>query len=351
MNCREMLNFNAHLESLAERGKITSDQLKHFLTRGIQVISPENFGLDNLAKILPRIVIGASTDYIDKMKVPYQATSYLAANSQDNDNIGPFIYKINGRKAGGVPLLSGGKRKQIDNAFASTHRILIGRDAIMVSAVNLMLNKENIWNWHFFGDFFKENDRNIYEDLCKLEKKIGAPGPLAYIIVARSHRTFRRLNFIQEYEKNRIAVLDKKTDIHVIFLTNEDGYDFAHIGLPESDLLSYVVTGKEFDFRKAMQILRDKYHVRNILNDGGRLMSNGVRDSGLLAEERVTLEPYPGNDVMTNSEETDPTSILGKKGLGIDGGEMEGAILLHSIVIGKERANVYTYPLKDEIVL
>jgi hypothetical protein len=87
------------------------------------------------------------------------------------------------------------------------------------------------------------------------------------------------------------------------------------------------------------------------LNDGGRLMSNGVRDSGLLAEERVTLEPYPGNDVMTTSEETDPTSILGKKGLGIDGSEMECAILLHSIVNGKERANVYTYPLKDEIVL
>ena len=221
----------------------------------------------------------------------------------------------------------------------------------MVSAVNLILNKENIWNWHFFGDFFKENDRNVYEDLCELEKKIGASGPLTYIIVARSDGTFRRLNFMQEYEKNRIAVLDKKRDMHVIFLTNEDGYDFAHIGLPESDILSYVVTGKEFDFRKGMLILRDKYHVRNILNDGGRLMSNGVRDSGLLAEERVTLEPYPGNDVMTNSEETDPTSILGKKGLGIDGSEMEGAILLNSIVIGKERANVYTYPLKEEIVL
>ena len=73
-----MLNFKAHLESLVEQGKITSDQLRHFLNRGIQVICPENFGLDNLAKILPRIVIGASTEYIGKMKVPYQATSYLA---------------------------------------------------------------------------------------------------------------------------------------------------------------------------------------------------------------------------------------------------------------------------------
>lgn len=80
-------------------------------------------------------------------------------------------------------------------------------------------------------------------------------------------------------------------------------------------------------------------------------MSNGVRDSGLLAEERITLEPYPGDDIMIPTEEIYPTSVLGKTGLGIDGSELEGAILLHSIAIGKERANVYTYPLNDEIVL
>jgi hypothetical protein len=54
---------------------------------------------------------------------------------------------------------------------------------------------------------------------------------------------------------------------------------------------------------------------------------------------------------MIPAEEMDPTSVLGKTGLGIDGNELEGAILLHSIAIGKESANVYTYPLNDEIVL
>ena len=49
-------------------------QLKHFLNRGLEVISPaDNFGLDYLGQILPEIVIGASKEYINKMKVPYQA--------------------------------------------------------------------------------------------------------------------------------------------------------------------------------------------------------------------------------------------------------------------------------------
>ena len=347
-----MSSYMKNLELLAEQNKIMPHQLKHFLNRGVEVISPaENFGLNYLGRILPEIVIGASKEYINKMKVPYQATSYLAANAVDNDNAGPFIYKLNGRKAGGVPLLSGGMRKKIDNAFASTHRILIGHEAIMVSAINLILNKDQIWNWHFFGDLFKDKDPDVYEDLCKLERIIGYSRHPIYIVVARSDKTFKRLNIIDEYERNRIAVLKKENNTHVIFLTNENGYNFAHNKLPESELLNYIVTGEEFDFHKAMLILRERYHIQKLLNDGGRQMSNGVRDSGLLAEERITLEPYPGDDIMIPTEEIYPTSVLGKTGLGIDGSELEGAILLHSIAIGKERANVYTYPLNDEIVL
>lgn len=343
--------YVAHLEFLFEGNKIGPDQIDHFKKRGIEVISPSrDFGLESLGKILPEIVIGASSEYISKMKVPYQATSYLAANAKDNNDFGPYIYKISGRKAGGVPFLSGGKRRQIDNAFASTHRILMGRDAIMVSADNLMLNKENIWNWHFFGDFFRESDPYVFEDLCELETKTGKTQTLKYIIVARSGKTFKRLRIIEEHEKNRIAALDKKNDIHVIFLTNESGYVFAKNSLPESAELNYIVTGKDFDFRKAMRILRDEYHVLKLLNDGGRQMSNGVLESGLLGEERVTIEPYPGDEIMQNKE-IDQSSILGKKGLGLDGSELAGAVLLHSIEIGKERANVYTYPLSDEIVL
>ena len=53
-----------------------------------------------------------------------------------------------------------------------------------------------------------------------------------------------------------------------------------------------------------MLTLRKKYSVDIMLNDGGRIMSNGVRDSGLLGEERVTLEPYPGNGLIPNEIES-----------------------------------------------
>lgn len=53
--------------------------------------------------MLPEIVIGASSRYINKMKVPYQATSYLAANTR-RDGKGSYIYKIPGKSAGGIPL-------------------------------------------------------------------------------------------------------------------------------------------------------------------------------------------------------------------------------------------------------
>ena len=98
-----------------------------------------------------------------------------------------------------------------------------------------------------------------------------------------------------------------------------------------------------------MLTLRKKYSVDIMLNDGGRIMSNGVRDAGLLGEERVTLEPYPGNGIIPN--EIDPTSILGKKGIGLDENEVEGTILIHSNQIGDEKANVYLYPLDEQKII
>jgi len=48
-----------------------------------------------------------------------------------------------------------------------------------------------------------------------------------------------------------------------------------------------------------MLTLRKKYSVDIMLNDEGTNMSNGVRDAGLLGEERVTLEPDPGEWIDT----------------------------------------------------
>jgi len=340
--------YRENLKSLADDKKITQNQLDHFIKRGIQIVSPTNdFDLKSLGKMLPKIVIGASDDYISRMRVPYQATSFIAANTNVNED--SYIYKIPGKNAGGVCLLSGGKRKSGDNAFASINRLLIGHKAIMVSAVNLMVNKNQIWNWKFFGDNFKESNLDIYEDLLKLELIKKRSNQFCYIVIARSDRTMKRVNLLEEYKKNEIAVLNPNNKIKVIFVTSQSGYDYAAKTIPESDLVNYIITGEEFLIYKAMLTLRKKYAVDIMLNDGGRNMSNGVRDAGLLGEERVTLEPYPGIGVIPN--EIDPTSILGKKGIGLDGNEVEGTILIHSNEIGDEKANVYLYPLDEQKII
>jgi hypothetical protein len=168
----------------------------------------------------------------------------------------------------------------------------------------------------------------------------------SYIVIAHSNRTFKQVNLLQEYKKNEIAVLNPNNKIQVIFVTSQNGYDYAAKTIPESDLVNYIITGEECDIYNAMLTFRRKYSVNIMLNDGGRIMSNVVRHSGLLGEERITLEPYPGNGLIHN--EIDPTSILGKKGIGLDGNEPEGTILLHSNDIGDEKANVYLYPLDEQ---
>ena len=87
--------YKNRLYLLVENKRITIEQQDHFLRRSIQVISPtRDFGLKSLGQVLPEIVIGASSRYINKMKVPYQATSYIAANTR-RDGKGSYIYKIN----------------------------------------------------------------------------------------------------------------------------------------------------------------------------------------------------------------------------------------------------------------
>ena len=142
----------------------------------------------------------------------------------------------------------------------------------------------------------------------------------------------------------------------VVFLTNLAGYEYGSKTIPESDRVDYLVTGSEFDIYQAMLVLRKKYNIQTILNDGGRQMSNGVRDAGLLGEERVTLEPYPGDGII--SDQLDPASILGQDGTGLDGKEIEKSILLSSIKINgddnagnAELANVYVYCLDEKKVL
>jgi len=346
-----MSRYKNQLSLLLEIGAISEEIYCHFINRGLKVISPSiDFGLEYLGKILPEIVIGASSGYVSKMSVPYQATSYVAARTKDSGK-GVYIYKITHKPGGGVLSLTGGTRKLGDSIFASTHRILMGSKAMMISADNLVVNKEQIWNWQFFGDAVREIAPEIYEDLIKLREKIVTNSMFHQFVVARSDKTFRRLKLADLYLKNKIKILDPKNGISVIFLTNESGHEYASKLIPESDLVDYVVTGKNFDMHSAMLQVRRIYDIDMILNDGGRVMSNSVRDLGILGEERVTLEPYPGNQFIPSDESIEPGSILGVQGIGIDGEEIQHGIRIHSTRIGEEAANVYLYPLNEELCI
>jgi hypothetical protein len=341
--------YKKQLSLLLDNGVISEELYRHFIIRGLKVVSPSNdFGLDYLGKILPEIVIGASSDYVSKMKVPYQATSYVAARTKESRKA-VYIYKIPHKPGGGVLSLTGGIRKLGDSIFASTHRILLGTKAMMISADNLVVNKEHIWNWQFFGNAIKESNPNIYEDLIKLREKVVTNSMFHQIVVARSDKTFRRLKFANLCQKNQIRILDPKNGIKVVFLTNESGYEYASRFLPESDLIHYVITGKEFDMYLAMIQIRRLYGIDMILNDGGRIMSNSVRDLGLLGEERVTLEPYPGDQFVPQRDKIGSKNVLGIEGTGIDGGEIKNAIKVHSTRIRDELANVYLYRLDEKL--
>jgi hypothetical protein len=342
------LRFKTQLVSLLDKAVISENVYKHFMKRGLKVISPSNdYGLYNLGQILPEIVIGASDEYINNMNVPYQATSYIAARTA---NVGKaiYIYKIDDKPGGGVLSLTGGIRKLGDSTFASTHRILLGGKAMLISADNLVINKEHIWNWQFFGNAIRESNPDIYGDLVKLSNKFHRGKEFRQIVVARSDNTLRRLNFEDLCRENKIKILDPKHGIKITFLTNESGYEFASKFLPESDLVEYIVTGMNFDMYLAMVKIRKLHGIDMILNDGGRIMSNSVRDLGLLGEERITLEPYPGDQFIPHRSRSDPHSVLGIEGSGIDGEEIEYGIKVLSNKINDEQANVYLYRLKEE---
>jgi hypothetical protein len=361
---QEALSYDKYVNrllQLLDSKKITIDHFNHFKSRGIEIIRPlQDFGLRSLGRVLPEIVIGASYEFIKRMKIPYQATSFLVANTK-SDLKGWYVYKIPEQPKGGLLLLSGGKRRLGDNIFASTHRIILGRKAILVSAVNLMANKNNIWNWHFFGDHLKQDNISLYEDLVRLEtimkrkddsaSSVNSMCPHYYIIIARSESTFKKLEIVDNYLQNKIAVLNPENNIHTIFITNNSGFDFASKRIEESSLVSYIATGENFDLNRAMQELKRKYGIDLILNDGGRIMSEGVRREGLLGEERISLEPFPGEDIFPSDKYIDPTTVAGSMGLGLDGSEIEGSILLHSIKIEDEKLNVYVHPLEERKVL
>ena len=161
---------------------------------------------------------------------------------------------------------------------------------------------------------------------------------------------------MEHYKRNEIAMLDPKNRQKVIIMTTHSIYKYLSHIIKESELVSYLQTGDddndndddEFDMDEGLRMLRRNYDIKYLLNDGGRKMSESIRDTGLLAEERITLEPF---NSATLGYSIDDSCILGKKGLGLDGSELEKAFLVNSTSIEvDEQANVYVYALDESKV-
>ena len=337
-------NYYKQLDFLYEKKTLDKEKLDHFKKRGVQFFDTnKDLNCYHLSKILPYIVIGASNEYIDKMNVPYQATSFVAGEVYSR-NSGIYAYKINGKQGGGVKLLTGGSRKLGDNIFASLHRILVGNRAILVTINNMMENHDQIWSWEFFGKHLLENNSPIYNDLLNLSKKFVDTDKFYFIISIRTFESISNLNFIEKYNNNRIAMLNPENNIKVIIITTLQIYKFLSESIKESSLITYIITGNNFEMQTGLKILRKEFSIKYLLNDGGRIMSNSIRDCGILGEERVTLESF---NSITLDYSINSNCILGKKDSGLDGSEIEYSILLDSQSVNDEKMNVYIYPMDE----
>jgi hypothetical protein len=337
-------NYHKHLEILFESKILGEENLVHFKKRGIQFYDTDkDLNCYNLSKILPYIVVGASSGYIDKMSVPYQATSFVAGEVY-SQNSRIYAYKIMGKKGGGVTLLTGGTRKIGDNVFASLHRILFGNQAIMVTINNMMENHDQIWSWDFFGKHLIDNNPLVYKELFNLSQQFVKKSKFHFIISIRTFESMTRSNFIDLYKDNKIAMLNPENKIKVIFITTYEIYNFLSKIIKESSLIYYIITGDSFEMLDGLRKLRKEFDIKYLLNDGGRIMSNSIRDSEILGEERVTLEPF---NSQTLDYTIDKNCLLGQKGNGLDNNEIEKSILLDSQLINKEKANVYIYNMNE----
>ena len=341
-------NYSDKLGLLFENKLLDYNTFTHYKKRGIKIYDTNrDLKCSHLSKIIPYIVIGASDEFVNKMSVPYQATSFIAAKAFSS-NSGIFVFKLLGLRGGGVTLLTGGNRKLGDNIFASLHRMIIGNQAIIVTVNNMMENYCQIWSWDFFGKHLEDQYPALYSDLLNLSKKFVRPENSYFVISIRSVESIAESHLVEFYEKNKIAMLNPKNNQKVIILTTSTVYANLSKIIKESNLITFIDTGEKFDIHKGLQILREKYGVKYLLNDGGRKMSESIRAEGLLGEERVTLEPF---NPATLDYDIDDTCILGKKGWGVDKSELKGSILLDSLKIDDEKANVYVYPLDESRVL
>ena len=337
-----MTSFKAKLGRLVSLGKITENEYRNFLLRGIQY---QKFGSKYpcLQEVFPDgIPVGASESFIDELEFPYQETSYVCA-SAGITYPRTYLYKTD-KTDGGVTDLAGGKRPIGDNLFASLSRIIVGAHAILVSADNLMANSNQIWDWNFFADNLKTNYNELYAETADFAQQNSSSDPIQ-VILARKKSTFERLDFLDAYKKDKIAIFNSKK---VVILTNLEGYEHISKGMDGVEFISKTKPNGDIDIKECLKQLRKEFDIKKILNDGGRKMSCGMKCLGLLGGERISYEPYPGDNFLPNQVTNE--MILGKDESGIDGSPIPNSIVAFSQKINieqEEQLNLHLYPMQN----
>jgi hypothetical protein len=331
---------------------------KQFNDRGLEVITFE--GYEHFGRTFPiGIPISVSKRYLDKMKVPDQNTSYLMAKAKQKGS--EYIFNIPGKKGGGVSDLTGGVRSVLDDMAATLNEILFGYHAITVTLGNWMANHDQVLKG---GLFLQHLPAILKEEALQIRRGIyenmGAPEEPYLAIGIRSNSSMNKLFASEPYKKNLFATLNPQNGIKMIFMTSQSVKENMIKEIPESDHVSYVNTGEDYDTYMGILALRAApYNIKRILNDGGAEYSNHIRDLGLLSGQRITKVPWPGPGFIPKDiVEKYPQSVLGCDGASsIDGSEIEKGMRIFSQGVANQRTgmtewfNVYLHEMDEKKIL
>ena len=334
------------------------ESYKHFNDRGLEVFTFE--GHTHFKRYFPiGIPITVSKAYLDKMKVPDQNTSYLMAQAKPNGS--EYIFNIPGRQGGGVSDLTGGVRSVLDDMAATLSEIFFGYQAITITLGNWMANYGQVLK---SGFFLQHLPAQLKEEALLIRKGIyenmGAPDEPYLAIGIRSNSSMNKLFSSEPYRKHLFATLNPKNGVKMIFIASQSVKEVMSKEIPESDHVSYISTGKNYDTYKSILALRaPPYNIKRMLNDGGAEYSNDMRDLGLLSGQRITKVPWPGPGFIPEAiVEKYPQSVLGRDGASsIDGSEIEKGIRIFSQGVASQNSgltewfNLYLHEMDEKKIV
>jgi hypothetical protein len=353
-------NFHNTLDKLRERDNhnaLNEASYKHFIDRGLEVFTFE--GYKHFRRSFPTgIPISVSKSYLDKMKVPDQNTSYLMAKAEQNGS--EYIFNIPGKKGGGIRNLTGGARSVLDDMAATLNEIFFGYHAITITLGSWMANYGQVLK----GLFLRHLPAQLKEEALLIKEGIyenmAAPEEPYLAIGIRSSSSMSKLFSSEPYKKNLFVSLNPQNGMKMVFMTSHSVKEAMIKEIPDSDHVSYISTGEDYDTYKGMLALRaPPYNVKRMLNDGGAEYSNQLRDLGVLSGQRITKVPWPGPGFIPEDIiKKHPESVLGRDGASsTDGSEIEKGIRIFSQEVASQSSgrtewfNVYLHELNEKKVL